>query len=64
VDAAGGQAVRVADLKEDLPSITWDGTGERIYASGVNGLYEINVTTGIVERIGEGAFHAQITWAP
>ena len=40
VEATGGQAVRVADLKEDLPSLTWDGSGERIYAIGVDGLYD------------------------
>jgi Tol biopolymer transport system component len=64
VDASGGAAVRVADLKEDLPSLTWDGSGERIYAIGVSGLYDINLRTGAVTPIGEGAYHAQISWAP
>ena len=64
VDAAGGRAVRVADLKEDLPALTWDGSGERIYVLGVGGLYDISVTTGEVARIGEGQFHGQIAWAP
>lgn len=64
VEAAGGTAVRVADLKEDLPSLTWDGSGEFIYAIGVEGLYEINLETGGVAAIGDGAYHAQISWAP
>lgn len=64
VAASGGQAVRVADLKEDLPSMTWDGSGDHIYAMGVEGLYDINLTTGGVERLADGAFHAQLTWAP
>jgi hypothetical protein len=64
VEATGGRAVRVADLKEDLPALTWDGSGERIYALGVSGLYDINVSSGAVERIGEGVFHGQIAWAP
>lgn len=64
VDATGGQAVLVADLKEDLPSLTWDGSGERIYVIGVSGLYEIELRSGIVNTLGEGAFHAQLSWAP
>jgi hypothetical protein len=64
VDAAGGRAVRVADLKEDLPALTWDGSGDRIYVLGVGGLYDISVSTGAVSRIGEGTFHGQIAWAP
>ena len=54
VEAEGGTAVRVADLKEDLPSLTWDGSGERIYALGVDGLYEVNLTTGAVVGVGGG----------
>jgi Tol biopolymer transport system component len=64
VESTGGRAVRVADIKEDLPALTWDGSGELIYVMGVNGLYEVNVKTGGVVSIGEGAFHAQLTWAP
>ena len=64
VEAEGGTAVRVADLKEDLPALAWDGSGERIYAIGVEGLYEINLETGAVLVMGEGAFHTQISWAP
>ena len=64
IAASGGQAVRVADLKEDLPAITWDGSGEHIYAMGVNGLYDVNIKSGVVDRLADGAFHAQLTWAP
>lgn len=64
VEAGGGTAVRVADLKEDLPALTWDGSGERIYVLGVNGLYDVNLRSGAVAVIGEGAYHAQLAWAP
>lgn len=64
VEAGGGTAVRVADLKEDLPALTWDGSGERIYVLGVEALYEVNLRTGAVVVLAEGAYHAQLTWAP
>jgi Tol biopolymer transport system component len=63
VEASGGQARRVADLKEDLPALTWDGSGERLYVLGANGLYEVDLASGTAERLGEGAFHASLTWA-
>ena len=61
---AGGARVRVADLKEDLPALTWSGDGKHIYVLGAAGLYDVNVETGAVNRLGEGAFHGQIVWAP
>lgn len=64
VDAAGGTAARVADLKEDLPSLTWDGSGTHIFVIGVSGLYDVDLKTGAVTVIGEGAYHTQISWAP
>ena len=64
VDAAGGRPVRVADLKEDLPALTWSGDGKHLYVIGSAGLYDVNVGTGAVDRLGEGAFHAQLVWVP
>ncbi len=64
VDAAGGTPRRIADLKEDSPGLTWDGSGEHVYVLGGLGLYDVNVTNGAIVRIGEGAFHGQIAWAP
>ena len=62
VDATGGRPRLLAPLKEDLPSLTWNGDGDRVYVIGSTGLYEINVTSGAVTRIGEGIFHGQIDW--
>jgi Tol biopolymer transport system component len=63
VSATGGTARRVADLKEDLPAVTWAHDVTHLYALGSGGLSEINVANGAVQRIGEGAFHGQIAWA-
>jgi Tol biopolymer transport system component len=64
VDAGGGRPVRIADLKEDLPSLAWGGDGTHIYVLGAAGLYDVNVGTGAVDRLGDGAFHGQVAWAP
>lgn len=64
VDAGGGTAKRAADLKEDLPSVTWGGDDKHLYVLGTNGLSDVNLTSGAVTRIGEGSFHGEITWAP
>jgi Tol biopolymer transport system component len=64
VDAGGGTARRVADLKEDLPALAWSGDGKRLYVLGSNGLSEVTLASGAVTRIGEGSFHGQIAWAP
>ncbi len=64
IDAAGGTAQRVADLKEDLPFITWNGNGTHIYVIGAAALYDVNLKSGGVSRIGAGTFHGQITWTP
>ncbi len=64
VDAQGGTPRRVADLKEDLPALTWSGDGEHIYVLGVAGLYDVDLTSGATTRIGEGFFHGQLDWVP
>jgi hypothetical protein len=64
VPAAGGGPVRIADLKEDLPTLAWNGDGKHIFVIGSAGLYDVNVESGAVDRIGEGVFHGQIAWAP
>lgn len=64
VDAAGGRPRLLAPLAEDLPSLTWSGDGQQIYVLGSTGLYEIDVGSAAVTRIGEGVFHGQVAWAP
>lgn len=64
VDAGGGRPRLLAEMKEDLPSLAWSGDGRRIYLLGSTGLYEIEVASAAVTRIGDGVFHGQIAWAP
>jgi Tol biopolymer transport system component len=64
VPVTGGTPVRVADIKEDLPALTWGPDGKHIYVIGSAGLYDVNVATGAVNRLGDGAFHGQIVWVP
>jgi Tol biopolymer transport system component len=63
IPASGGRPTRVADLKEDLPALTWNGDSTKIYVLGVAGLYEVDLENGATTRIGTGAFHGQIVWA-
>lgn len=62
IEAAGSAPVRIADLKEDLPSLTWNGDGKHIFVLGSAGLYDVNVASGAVNRLGEGVFHGGIVW--
>jgi len=64
VPAAGGTARRVADLKEDLPTLAWGGDGKHLYVLGTNGLSDVNLASGAVTRIADGSFHGEIAWAP
>jgi Tol biopolymer transport system component len=64
IDAAGGAPALLADLQEDFPSLTWDGSGEHIYVLGAYGLYDVDLESGNYTRIGEGAFHGSVAWAP
>ena len=47
-----------------LPWLTWNGDGTRIYVIGSAALYDVNLNSGGVAHIGEGAFHGQLTWTP
>jgi hypothetical protein len=56
--------VLVADLKEDVPALTWNGDGTHIYVLGSRALFDVNMENGAVDEIAPGAFHGQIDWAP
>ncbi len=62
--ATGGTPRRVADIKEDLPMLTWNGDGTHIYVIGANAIYDVNLASGAVDQIGPGSFHGEIVWAP
>jgi Tol biopolymer transport system component len=64
VPAAGGAARRVADVKEDLPALTWSGDDRHIFVLGASALYDVALGSGAVDPIGPGSFHGQLTWTP
>jgi Tol biopolymer transport system component len=64
VAATGGNARRVANIKEDLPTLTWNGDGKHIYILGTQGLSDLTLASGALTRIGEGSFHGEIDWTP
>lgn len=64
VPASGGRARRVADIKEDLPALTWGADGSHLYVLGTMGLSDVNLKSGAVTRIADGSFHGEIAWAP
>ncbi|HYM14167.1 MAG TPA: hypothetical protein VEZ14_01245 [Dehalococcoidia bacterium] len=64
VPASGGTPRRVADIKEDLPALAWSGDGKHIYVLGANALYDVNLATGAIDKLGPGSFHGQLAWTP
>lgn len=64
VPASGGLARRVADIKEDLPALTWGADGSHLYVLGAMGLSDVNLKSGAVTRMADGSFHGEIAWAP
>ena len=64
VDPSDAQARVLAQLQEDSPSLAWDGDGSTLYVLAAGGFYSIKDPSGAVSRIGEGAFHGQISWMP
>lgn len=64
VAATGGTARRAANMKEDLPTLTWSGDDKHIYILGTQGLSDLTLASGAVKRIADGSFHGEIAWAP
>lgn len=64
IDAHGGVPRRIGDLREDNPALAWGGDGIHVYTNGSKGIYEIDISTGAVHRIADGAYHGHIAWAP
>lgn len=64
IDTRGGAPERIGDLKEDNPALAWGGDGIHVYANGITGIYEIDISTGAVHRIADGVYHGHIAWAP
>lgn len=61
IDMQTEVATRLADLDLDQPTAVWSGDGQRIFALGDKGLYEINLDGGSA-RLADGMFHGQVDW--
>lgn len=60
IPAAGGDLQSVADIDEDLPSLTWSADGSLIYVLGTYQLYAVHPETQQVDVVGAGVTHGEI----
>jgi hypothetical protein len=62
VNSDGGGLLRLAEIAENMPSLTWSGDGATIYVLGPVATWRIAVASGAAEEIGPGIALAQIVW--
>ncbi len=53
---------RLAEIAENMPSISWSGDGRTIYALGPSALWKIDAVSGKSDQIGQGIVLGQIVW--
>ncbi len=64
IDAEGGSPRLLAQIDEDDPSLTFSANGKHLYVMGVTALYDVEVASGVVTRLGDGAIASELAWAP
>ncbi len=62
VNVDGTGLRRLAELAENMPSLTWNGDGTVLYALGAGAWWKVEVATGKAEQIGPGVPLGQIVW--
>jgi Tol biopolymer transport system component len=62
VNTDGSGLRRLAEIAENMPSLTWSGDGSSLYALGPSALWQINPATGQADQVGPGVAPAQISW--
>lgn len=62
VNTDGSGLKRLAEIAENMPSLTWSGDGAALYAIGPMSLWRIDPQTGRAEAIGAGVPLGQIIW--
>lgn len=62
INADGSGLRRLAEIAENMPSLTWSGDGKALYALGPGSLWRIDPTTGRAEQIAPGIPLGQIVW--
>ncbi len=64
IATTGGEARRMADLKEDNPTFAWNADGSHLYVNGAKGVFDVDMASGAIDRLTDGTFHGQIAWMP
>ena len=62
VNADGSGLRRLADIAENMPSLTWSGDGTIVYAQGPGALWKLDAAGSRAEQIGPGVALGQIVW--
>lgn len=62
VNADGSGLKRLAEIAENMPSLTWSGDGSTVYALGGGAWWKIDAATGLAEQMAAGIPQAQIVW--
>jgi dipeptidyl aminopeptidase/acylaminoacyl peptidase len=62
IDGDGNNLRRIADLREDDPTVAWSPDGSMLAVIGTCGLYELSSGGGGTQRIGQGALLSQMDW--
>jgi Tol biopolymer transport system component len=62
VNTDGTGLRRLAEIAENMPSISWSGDGSTVYALGPSALWKIDAATGQADQIAQGIPLGQIVW--
>jgi hypothetical protein len=62
VNTDGSGLRRLAEIAENMPSLTWSGDGSVLYALGASALWKIDPNSGKADEIALGIPQAQIVW--
>ncbi len=62
VNTDGTGLRRLAEIAENMPSLSWSGDGSAIYALGPGAFWKIDPVTGKSEQIAQGIPLGQIVW--
>lgn len=64
IDAGGGAPRLLAEVHDDDPSLAFNADGDRLYVMGAEALYEVEISSGIVTKLSDGAIASEIAWVP
>jgi Tol biopolymer transport system component len=62
VNVDGTGLRRLAEIAENMPSLTWSGDGSALYALGAQALWKIDPVSGKTEQLAPGVSLGQLVW--